>query len=338
MRRSIAMVRDASWRAVLLPFVLAVGACSVDLRGTGSVRDAAVRDDVASFAGDGSDETSSVDSAPDVATDSDASTDVEDGPPATDDAESPDGELPDEGLGGETLVSQDSESDVGVVFARGPLPVLLRTAGNYAILAKTTVTNDPPSLITGDLGLSPGKAAAFTGFDMTRAGTSWTSTQVLGKLFAADSDVPTPAGLIVAVGDMETAYTDAAGRPTPGFTDLAGGALGGRILTPGLYRWNSAVTIATDLTISGGAEDTWIFQITGAFTMAASTSMKLTGGAQAKNIVWQTAGAVGLGAGAHVEGIFLAKTAINLAAGASVNGRLLAQTAVTLATNTISAR
>jgi hypothetical protein len=62
----------------------------------------------------------------------------------------------------------------------------------------------------------------------------------------------------------------------------------------------------------------------------------LTGGAQAKNIFWQVAGAVTFGTTSHFEGNILGQTGINLQTGASINGRMLAQTAVTLQMNTVT--
>jgi len=111
---------------------------------------------------------------------------------------------------------------------------------------------------------------------------------------------------------METAYTDAAGRSTPTFLDLGGGAIGGLTLAPGLYKWASNVTIPADITIKGAANDTWIFQITGNLEMSAAQRMTLEGGARAKNIVWQVAGAADFGTTSHVEGIVLSQTAITL--------------------------
>lgn len=222
--------------------------------------------------------------------------------------------------------------------AIGPAPVLLGAAGTFTILAKSTVTNEPTSVITGDLGLSPAAASYITGFGLTRAGTRWTTPQVTGSVFAANNDPPTPSNLTTAVGAMEAAYTDAAGRSLPDFLDIgAAGAIGGLTLTPGLYRWNSAVTIPTEVTISGAANDRWIFQITGDLTMAAAQEVTLIGGARAKNIVWQVAGTVDLGTTAHFEGVILSQTAITLGAGSSINGRLLAQTAVNLASTTVTA-
>jgi hypothetical protein len=220
---------------------------------------------------------------------------------------------------------------------KGPAPVMLGAAGGYAILAKSAIANVPTSAITGNLGLSPAAASYITGFSLTRQGTLWTTPQVVGSVFAADNDPPTPTNLTTAIGAMETAYTDAAGRPTPDFINLATGAIGGLTMLPGLYTWTTSVTMASDVQISGSPNDVWIFQIAGDLSMSSAKSITLSGGAQARNIFWQVGGHVDLGTSAHAEGVILGKTQINLGAGASVNGRLLAQTAVNLASSTVIA-
>jgi hypothetical protein len=226
---------------------------------------------------------------------------------------------------------------VAVATALGPGPVLLGTAGNFVILAKTAVSTVPSSAITGDVGVSPAAKSFLTGFSLTLVGTtSATSTQVTGNLYGADMTTPTNSNLTTAVADMETAYTDAVGRPTPDFLNLGTGEIGGLTLVPGLYKWTTGVTISTDVTISGGANDVWIFQIPGNLTMSAAKSIILGGNAKAKNIFWQFSGAADIGAGAHFEGIMLSQTAITLKTGASMNGRALAQTAVALDQNAVT--
>jgi len=138
---------------------------------------------------------------------------------------------------------------------------------------------------------------------------------------------------------MLAAYNDAAGRTLPNFLDLAGGNLAGLTLAPGLYNWGTAVTlpVGTSVTISGGPNDVWIFQIAGTLTTGAGTDVILAGGARAKNIFWQVAGtSVSLGADATFNGVVLAKSAINLGNQASTNSRLLAQTAVNLDQNAVT--
>ncbi len=214
--------------------------------------------------------------------------------------------------------------------------VELGTAGTYVILAKTAINNGPTSNITGDLGLSPAATSYITGFSLTNATGYATSSQVTGKLFAADMAAPTPINLTTAIGDMNTAYNDAAGRSTPDFLALNNGNLGGKTLTPGLYKWTTNVTAPTNFTISGGADDIWIFQVAGNLSLASAVNVTLIGGAQAKNIFWQVAGTVTVGTTAKFKGIILSKTGITLQTGATLNGRALAQTAVILAGNTVT--
>jgi hypothetical protein len=159
---------------------------------------------------------------------------------------------------------------------------------------------------------------------------------VTGNIYAADYAVPTPSNLTAAIGKMQTAYTDAAGRTTPNFSELGAGTIGGLTLVPGLYKWTTTVTIPTDVTISGAANDVWIFQITKDLTMSAAKNIILSGGAQAKNIFWQVSGQVTIGTTSQFMGIILCQTAITLKTGAKMNGRALAQTMVALDNNVIT--
>lgn len=214
--------------------------------------------------------------------------------------------------------------------------VNLGAAGNYVILAKTAITNIATSAVTGDMGLSPAATSYITGFALTNATGYATASQVTGKVYAADMAVPTPINLTTAVSNMMTAYTDAAGRPTPDFTELGTGNIGGKTLTPGLYKWTTTVTMPSNVTISGGANDVWIFQISKNLIMSSAVKIILTGGAQAKNIFWQVAGQATLGTTSHFEGIILSMTGITFQTGASLNGRALAQSAVILDKNIVT--
>ena len=194
--------------------------------------------------------------------------------------------------------------------------------------------------MTGNLGVSPIASTAITGFSLILDGSSQlsTSSQVTGEVFAPDYASPTPVNLTAAVSDMQTAYTDAAGRTLPDHTELGSGNIGGMTLAPGLYKWSTDVTIPTDVTLAGGPNAVWIFQIAGNLTIAGATAVILSGGVQAGNIFWQVAGGVGvdLGTTCQFEGNILSEAGINLQTGASIDGRLLAQTAVTLHANAIT--
>jgi hypothetical protein len=226
----------------------------------------------------------------------------------------------------------------GTTAALGPAAVALGTAGNHVLLAKSAISSVPSSAVTGNVGLSPAAASFVTGFTLVADSTNVfaNSTQVSGKVYAANYAVPTPTNLTVAIGNMEGAYADAAGRSGPDFLELGSGNIGGKTLAPGLYKWTSTVTIPSDVTIAGGANDVWIFQTTGDLSMSAAKSVILAGGAQAKNVFWQVAGQATLGANSHFEGIVLAKTAVTLQTGATMNGRLLAQTQIALQQATVT--
>jgi len=215
-------------------------------------------------------------------------------------------------------------------------PVYLGTAGSYVILAETVITDVPYSAITGDIGISSDDASHITGFILTPdgSGTFSTSTEDIGKVYAANYSAPTPANLTTALSNMLTAYTDAAGR-TPNYTGLDSD-IGGLTLTAGVYNWSTSVTISSDVTLNGGTSDVWIFQTVG-INQSPSTNIILTGEAQAKNIFWQSAGDVTIGTAAQFEGVILSNASITMGTGASINGRLLAQTAVNLDANTVTA-
>ena len=176
-------------------------------------------------------------------------------------------------------------------------------------------------------------------------------SEITGTIYGADNaysgsgDVTCFAGtapdntlVANAVLDMGTAYSDAAGRTTPDFTELYEGDVSGRTLAPGLYKWGTNVLINTDVTLSGSENDTWIFQVAGDVLQASDTEVFLTSGALAKNVVWQVGGGTGvvLDTGASFAGVVLAEKGVSVKTLATVNGRLLSQTAVTLQQNTVT--
>lgn len=237
-------------------------------------------------------------------------------------------------------------------LAAGPAPVNLGTAGNFAVLAETAITTTGATAITGDVGISPAAASFLQGFGLTAdpSNTFSTSALVTGKVYAADYAPPTPAYMTTAVSDMDAAYVDAAGRATPTATNVDAGILGGETFAPGLYNWTTNVTIAaggtpsTTVTLNGGPNDVWIFQIAGNLTVADGGNLGngaqivLTGGAQAQNVYWIVGGptAATLGAYSTFNGNILSAKQITMNAGAVLHGRALAQSQITMIANTVA--
>ena len=243
--------------------------------------------------------------------------------------------------GAKTLEGKALTSDTVSSFTTGGSTsmrsvVTLGGAADYVIVAKTAINNSSTSAITGDLGLSPAATSYITGLALTNATGYATSSQVTGKLYAADMAAPTPDNLTASVNNMITAYNDAAGRTLPDFIELGAGNIGGKTLTPGLYKWTGNVTVPSSIVISGDADAVWIFQIAGNLTISSAVNITRSGGAQVKNIFWQVAGQATIGTTAHFEGTLLSKTGITLQTGASVKGSLLAQTAVILDSNVVT--
>lgn len=231
----------------------------------------------------------------------------------------------------------------GTGTVAGTAPVDLGTAANYAILTKTGVSTTGTTAVTGNVGVSPIARGGLTGWDLISEPTdaSFTSALVTTpfKLYAADNvGGTTSVDLTTAVGNMQTAYTDAAGRAGGSCPVGGSGDLSGLTLAPGVYTCAVNVLINSNLTLAGTgvATDVWIFQITGKLTQASGIQVLLTNGALPQNVFWQVSDVVEIGTGAQMKGVILAQTGINLRTGASINGRLLAQTAVTLDATTVT--
>jgi hypothetical protein len=213
------------------------------------------------------------------------------------------------------------------------LAIDLGSAESFVILSKTGITDVPTSDITGDVGASP----------ITGAAIGLTCTEVSGTIYSVDADGPLPCRvtnaslLTAAVNDMEAAYTDAAGRVLPDYTEYEGGNIGGKTLAPGIYKWATSVIIPSDVTLVGNSTDVWIFQIAGTLDISAGKQVILSGGAQEANIFWQVAGRTTLGTTSVFKGNILDQTGIDLRTGATLCGRAFAQTDVTLQSNVISA-
>jgi hypothetical protein len=241
---------------------------------------------------------------------------------------------------GSHLDSDDNDRNPATAAAAaGPKAVNLGTAGDFVILTKTGITTTGTTAIVGSIGVSPIVATSMTGFGLIADSTNTfsTSSLVTGKIYAADYAPPTPTKMTTAISDMETAFTDAAGRISPDYTELGGGDISGKTLLPGLYKWGTGVSITNGVTLAGGPNDVWIFQMAGDLVVNNGAKVTLLGGAQAKNIFWQVSGQAVFGTTADVKGIILSQTLVSMNTGATLSGRALAQTAVTLIANTITA-
>jgi hypothetical protein len=244
-------------------------------------------------------------------------------------------------------LSANAESVRGVhrELPSGELTVTLGTAANYAILAKTGISTVPTSRIVGSIAVSPITAAAMTGFglvmDSSQAFSTSPQIEAGYTATAANYGGNAATALTTAVSDMETAYTDAKGRPNDDGArkNLNDGELDAVTLTTGVYTFGTDVLITGEIRFAGSDTDIFIIQITGNLALAAGSNVVLdASGAttpKAENIFWQVTGAVTVGAGAHMEGIILGKTAVTFLTGSSLDGRVLAQTACTLQKATI---
>ena len=199
----------------------------------------------------------------------------------------------------------------------------LGAAAPYAVIAGVAITNTGSSVITGDMGLSPGAASSITGFP---PGT------VSGTTDAAD------AASLAAQNAATAAYLVAAGESSTG--TVAGGDVGGITYTPGVYTSSSSLALTGTVTLNGGgdANSVFIFQAGSTLTTAPGSSVVLEGGAQACNVFWQVGSSATLNTTTSFAGTILALTSATLDTGATVNGAVFAQTgAVTLDGNNITA-
>jgi len=195
--------------------------------------------------------------------------------------------------------------------------VYLGSAGTFAVLSGTTVTNTGATAINGDLGVWPG--TAVTGFGP-------------GVITGAED-----AGDVVAhhaQASLGIAYNGAAARTSTSIIALAGD-ISGQTLVPGLYKSTSTLSLTGTVTLNGTG--VYIFQIASGLTVGTGGTVVLSGGATADNVFWQVGSSATLGTTAKFKGTILALTSISLATGARLDGRALAlHGAVTLDTNDVN--
>jgi hypothetical protein len=209
----------------------------------------------------------------------------------------------------------------GAGFAAGPAPVNLGSTAHFAILTGAAITTTGGGVINGDVGASPIAGSAI----------GIPQAQVNGTIYEVDATGPAgavtaPALLTAAKGDLTTAITDAANRtpvPSGSFLNPGSGNMGGMTLSPGLYKFTGTASIAgANLTLTGGSDDVWIFQIAADLEEESSRQIILAGGAQARNIYWQVGTSATIGTFAVFKGTILANAAIVMDTSSSAVGRL----------------
>ena len=189
--------------------------------------------------------------------------------------------------------------------------VKLATAGPFGVRGASTVTNTGPSVLNGDLGVSPGTALVGFGSPATVNGATHDNDAVASQ----------------AQSDLTTAYGVAAGQPVPPANDLTGTNLGNRTLTAGAYGYSSSAQLTGTLTLDaqGDPNAQFVFEINSTLTTASASAVSLINGASPCNVFWQVGSSATLGSTTAFKGNVMALTDISLDSGASVIGRLLAR-------------
>lgn len=203
------------------------------------------------------------------------------------------------------------------------------TAGNYAVMGATAISNTGPTVVNGNLAISPGGSSSVTGFP---------PGVVTGEMDMANADA------VLAHTDLVGAYNDAAGETTT--VNLTGTDLGGLTLTPGTYTFDSSAQLTGTLTLDGqgSTNATFIFQIGSTLTTASNSTVELINGAGACAVFWQVGSSATLGTTTDFQGTIMAMTSITMNTGATIGvgglghgGRALAMNgALTLDTNVIT--
>jgi hypothetical protein len=217
---------------------------------------------------------------------------------------------------------------LGSSIALGATQPRLGTAGNYAVMGATAITNTGPTVVNGNLAISPGGSTSVTGFP---------PGVVTGEMDMADADA------VLAQTDLVTAYNDAAAETTT--VNLTGTDLGGLTLTPGTYTFDSSAQLTGTLTLDGqgSTNAVFIFQIGSTLTTASASHVELINGAGGCAVFWQVASSATLGTTTDFQGTIMAMQSITMTTGATIGvggagngGRALAMNAaLTLDTNVV---
>jgi hypothetical protein len=225
-----------------------------------------------------------------------------------------------EDMGGVPVTPLQQTFTTGPCQGGGTQPVALcPNIGNFSVLAGTTVTNTGSTVVSGDVGVSPG--TAVTGFPPGSTG---------GTIHIADGAAS------LAQATLTAGYIDAAGRS--GGTSVAGDLVG-QTLTAGVYTSTSSLAESGDLTLDaqGNPSAVFIFQIASTLTTGSGSHIVLANGAKACNVFWQVGSSATLGTNSVFKGNIMALTSISITTGVNLEGRALARNgAVTLDTDVIT--
>lgn len=207
----------------------------------------------------------------------------------------------------------------------------LGIAKSFGIIAYVSIASSPTSSIAGKVGLKPG-ARSLIGLS---------PSEVVGgsiAIYAGDDVGDSQNYLTMAREDLIGAYKEMVARTTDkDKVEAYKGNIGGKILPPGTYRFSNGANIPSDITLEGSDTDVWVFQVEGDINVATGVRMNLSGGAQAKNVYWQSSGRIILGANSVSVGTFINQLTAELKQNAQLTGRVLCKNGKVLLTqNTIT--
>jgi len=196
------------------------------------------------------------------------------------------------------------------LMAAGPAPIDLKSCSRFTILAGSTITSTGGGIINGDVGLSPAGSV-----DLGIPPAQVNGTIYNGGPIAAQAQL-----------DLNDAFIAASPAQLPGGIN-AGAELGGQTLVAGVYASPSGAYDITsvDLTLQGGPNDVWVFQMASTLTVGVGRQVILTGGAQARNVFWQVGSSATLQTSSVFKGTIMAYASITMNASSTLDGRALSQ-------------
>lgn len=209
----------------------------------------------------------------------------------------------------------------------------LGKAGRFVILAKTSVKNNTTSRITGHIG--EGSVASSTNKEKENLNSTRKPASGKVSVLRSNQGDTTSPDVTEAIEDMMTAFNDVSMQNGDDSTSHTNESFDKVVVAPGVYEWSDSLHIASDVTLSGSANDVWLIKVGENLTIDENIEIMLTNGARAANIFWYVEGEVTIGKNARFEGIILSKNEITLEKGAELNGRMFSQTSITLNDNTI---